>query len=280
MKSKKIDNKKQVIIFTDLDGTLLDHQTYDYTPALPAINQVLELKIPLILASSKTADEIAALQMTLGIQEPAITENGSGLWIPDGYFPENKNNSIPSISYNNILEILSDIPSDLRAQFQGFCDWTVEQVAEKTGLEYNAAAKAKNRHWSIPGIWSGDEKNFHIFCNLLRNSNLQVTKGGRFIHIMADKSKGDMLNWLTNRFKEKYPLREITSVALGDAPNDRSMLEAADFAFIIPNALGTELNLRKEKTKGHVRYASQAGPFGWNESVMWFLNNHVTNDQA
>jgi len=36
---------KQPLIFTDLDGTLLDHETYSFGPALPALNLIKEKRI-------------------------------------------------------------------------------------------------------------------------------------------------------------------------------------------------------------------------------------------
>lgn len=49
------------LIFTDLDGTLLGHDTYTYTENLELIRQ-LKRRYPIILCSSKTALEIKDLQ--------------------------------------------------------------------------------------------------------------------------------------------------------------------------------------------------------------------------
>lgn len=43
-----------LILFSDLDGTLLDHDTYDWSPAQPALKQLAALEVPLVLTSSKT----------------------------------------------------------------------------------------------------------------------------------------------------------------------------------------------------------------------------------
>ena len=37
------------IVVTDLDGTLLDHKTYEYTPASDAIKELEKHDIPIIL---------------------------------------------------------------------------------------------------------------------------------------------------------------------------------------------------------------------------------------
>ena len=51
-------------IFTDLDGTLLDHDTYSWAPAAPAIERIKKLGIPLIAISSKTLAELSHLNAT------------------------------------------------------------------------------------------------------------------------------------------------------------------------------------------------------------------------
>ncbi|MDP2876998.1 MAG: HAD-IIB family hydrolase, partial [Holophaga sp.] len=64
------------ILFTDLDGTLLDESTYAFEPALPAIRALQERGIPIVFCTSKTFAETVALQEVLGITDPFIVENG------------------------------------------------------------------------------------------------------------------------------------------------------------------------------------------------------------
>ena len=91
----------QPVFFTDLDGTLLDHATYDFSPALPALSALKERKIPLILASSKTGSEITELRSLLGLNQwPAIIENGAGELAPDSSAPTD------SGSYQKLRQIL------------------------------------------------------------------------------------------------------------------------------------------------------------------------------
>ena len=77
----------RVVIFSDLDGTLLDHQTYSSDPADRAIARLIAEEVPLVLCSSKTRAEIEAIRSRLGVGHPFIVENGGALFIPAGYFP-------------------------------------------------------------------------------------------------------------------------------------------------------------------------------------------------
>ena len=286
MHTKKNNNLEErskvlkLLIFTDLDGTLLDHQTYSYDPALPALKELSEQCVPVIFTSSKTEAEISSLQQEIGIKAPAITENGGGVSIPEDYFSKEQLEVLPGKSHDFILSCLDGLPGELRAYFEGFCDWDVEQVAEKTGLNIASALLAKDRQWSVPGLWSGDERGFLEFTKLLEAKGLQVTKGGRFIHIMGRTSKGKMLNWLVAQYSQKYPKNKVISVALGDAPNDKTMLEEADYSFIIPNVSGNTVILDNEKVKGHVRDARYAGPEGWNDSILSLLKELKIEDQG
>jgi len=70
------------LIFTDLDGTLLDHDTYGWEEALPALDLCRRLGVPVILVSSKTRAEMDVLQNRLGLSAPFISENGGGIFFP------------------------------------------------------------------------------------------------------------------------------------------------------------------------------------------------------
>jgi mannosyl-3-phosphoglycerate phosphatase len=76
----------KVIIFTDLDGTLLDYDTYSFEKALPALQLLRERDIPLIISSSKTAKEVVFYREQLENDHPFISENGGGIFIPKDYF--------------------------------------------------------------------------------------------------------------------------------------------------------------------------------------------------
>ncbi len=75
------------VIFTDLDGTLLDRVTYSYDKTLLTIAYLREKGIPLVFCSAKTRAEQEWYQEKLGIRAPFIVENGGAIFIPQGYFP-------------------------------------------------------------------------------------------------------------------------------------------------------------------------------------------------
>ena len=72
------------IVFTDLDGTLLDHETYDHSPAQPALAALAARDIPVIPVTSKTSDELRPLMADIGLAGGFIAENGAVISDADG----------------------------------------------------------------------------------------------------------------------------------------------------------------------------------------------------
>ncbi|CAI2531932.1 Putative mannosyl-3-phosphoglycerate phosphatase [Serratia ficaria] len=77
---------QHLLIFTDLDGSLLDHDSYSWRAAQPWLDRLAAAQTPLIIATSKTAAEVAPLRQRLGLQQqPFIAENGAQTVFPAGW---------------------------------------------------------------------------------------------------------------------------------------------------------------------------------------------------
>ncbi|MCB1388975.1 MAG: HAD-IIB family hydrolase [Rhodobacteraceae bacterium] len=236
----------RLLIFTDLDGTLLDHETYDFAPALPMLDRLAAMGVPVIAASSKTAAEIAGWQERLGLSRwPAIVENGAAL--ADGAFDD--------AGYRRLRLAVAA----LGAPFRGFGDMTVQEVAEVTGLGPEAAALARKRAYSEPGIWRGTDAALERFLSALSARGISARRGGRFLTLSWGGSKAGRMAELVAR------LRPEVTVALGDAPNDAEMLAAADWAVVVRNEHGPGVAPLPDETR--VIRTRAPGPNGWREGL-------------
>jgi mannosyl-3-phosphoglycerate phosphatase len=256
-----------LIVFSDLDGTLLDHETYGFEPARPALDRLRALSVPLILASSKTALESAALRKSLGFEHcPAIVENGAGL-LPVGPFrPENAS----AATYTTLRAALDRLPAHLRTGFSGFGDWTAAGIAQRTGLSLQAARLARARQFSEPGIWSGSARDLEAFLAELGSMGITARHGGRFLTLSFGGTKADRMDEIIALYRSPggpFP----RTLALGDAPNDIEMLERADAGVIIANPAGTPILRLAGEDRGTIVRSSLPGPAGWNEAVARFL---------
>jgi len=245
-----------LLVFTDLDGTLLDHHDYSHAAAEPALDRLRAARVPVILASSKTAAEIAPLRSELRLDaHPAIVENGAGILEPGAAAPETGGR------YGELRAALARLPAPMRAQFQGFGDWDTAEIARQTGLPETEAALAAKRLHSEPGHWSGDAAGKAAFIEALRVAGVAAREGGRFLTLSFGGTKAGQMAEIAAR----YPTPFV--VALGDAPNDREMLEQADLGFVIANPHRAPLPPLAGEDKGRIIRIDAPGPKGWNAAM-------------
>lgn len=250
----------RLIVFTDLDGTLLDHASYSHAAADPALKALSDRDIPLILASSKTAAEIAPLHRDLGLGDlPMIVENGAARVDPSAGVEADRS------AYLRLRAALDALPQILRHPYTGFGDLSDDEVAEITGLSPDNAALARKRAYTEPGLWSGDEPTLERFLAALSESGIIARRGGRFLTLSFGGTKAGQMQTIMQA------LGRDTAIALGDAPNDVEMIEQAAYGVIVRNDHGADIPpLPGEKT-GRIRRTSQPGPLGWNAAVLEIL---------
>lgn len=251
-----------LLVFTDLDGTLLD-DAYRFDEAKSALARLAEQHIPLILATSKTRAELAALTAQLPGVPGLIFENGAGITCPG---PEGPQTTLFGPGYAALLAILNSL-GPVAAPFEGFAALGAARVEALTGLAPDAVTLAMAREASEPGLFHGDEKALERFRNALAPHGLRAVHGGRFLHVMPQRDKVDGLHALASLLAPGTP-----TLALGDGENDRAMLEAATSAIVMPRKDGTRLALKR--TKG-VSIAPAPGPEGWGPAVLAHLRAHA-----
>lgn len=249
----------KLVVFTDLDGTLLDHDTYHWDAAKPALDRLVRLGSSVVLASSKTAAEVLVLQERMALSgQPALVENGAGLIGLDG-----AHGAGTYVALRRTLELL---PANLRARFTGFGDMAAEDVSSLTRLSPEGAARAKARDFSEPGLWTGDAEGLEAFTTALEQHGVFAQRGGRFLTLSFGRKKADAMAEVTRS------LQPDVTLALGDAPNDISMLEQADFGVIVANPHHAPLPQLCGETEGRIIRTQEPGPFGWNVAVNAFLD--------
>lgn len=249
-----------LLVFTDLDGTLLDHHDYRFDAAKPALAALRARNVPVVLASSKTAAEIAPLHVELDLGDaPAIVENGAATIQPGTDASEDRS------EYHALRQCLTDLPPQLRQAFRGFGDMSVADIVDVTGLEPAQASLARQRQFSEPGLWTGTEEERHDFEAALAEMGVTARSGGRFLALSFGGTKAQQMDGIIARFA---PLRTI---ALGDAPNDVEMLKHADFGVIIRNDHGPGFPHLNAENTGQIRRTTACGPEGWNQAILDIL---------
>jgi mannosyl-3-phosphoglycerate phosphatase family protein len=269
----------ELVIYTDLDGSLLDHDSYSHTPADVLLAELETHGIPVILASSKTYAEQVSLRKELGNQHPFMVENGAAVYMPVDYFAIQPPGTIRQNGYwvkrfslprAHWLEILAAVAAEFGGDFTRFTDMDTLRIASLTGLSIDAAARAARREFGEPVHWTGSDQARAMFIQALQQKGAHVLQGGRFLHVSGDCDKGSAMQWLQSQFGRQFDGNIPPSLAVGDSQNDAAMLEAADYALVIhsPSAAAPSLS-----RSGRILHSRIPGPAGWDEGVRRILHS-------
>ena len=266
-----------IVIFTDLDGSLLNHEDYSYSDAVESLEKIKKLKIPLIFTTSKTRIEVELLQEEIGIKEPFIIENGAAIFFPLGYrnfrinapVKDNYQVIILGETYQKIREFFNKVKNEFG--LKGFGDMSVEEIAALTDLPLEKAKLAKQREFTEPFITEKPQL-LPQLEKLAEKNGLKITKGGRFYHLIGkNQDKGKAVKITSDIFKEN--IGDITTIGIGDSKNDIPMLENVDIPVLIPkiNNRYEDVNLK------NLIKAPYPGSKGWN-AVVGRLIDELTPD--
>jgi len=219
-----------LLVFTDLDGSLMDHDTYSIEAARPSVDELIRREFPLVLNSSKTRQEILSIQDALQLNSAFVCENGAALQLP-GTAAHATKSVVFGPRRTEWLAAVHSLRSQLGVKFAGFADWTIQEIAALTGLSASQAERASAREYSEPILWHDTTRAKTEFTQQLATLGLQLLEGGRFFSIQGKFDKSDAIRHLIAH--QKYSSNRIISVGLGDSPNDIAMLECVDVAVVI-----------------------------------------------
>jgi mannosyl-3-phosphoglycerate phosphatase len=229
------------LVFTDLDGTLLDSRTYSYEKSLAAINRLKESGTPVVFCSAKTRAEQQIYRRELGLSHPFIVENGGAIFIPRSYFPfrfdyhravEDLLAIELAIPYRRVRELLADIGEQNDLHFRGFGDMAAAEVAEITGLNMESAQLARQREYDEPVEFrpSGD-MDLSRFLTQLGEAGLSWSHGGRLYHVKGGGDKGKAVEILSGLYRKMWG--QVATIGLGNGLNDLSMLAQVDRPILV-----------------------------------------------
>jgi len=265
----------RLLIFTDLDGTLLDHATYAWAAAQPALDRLRSNQVPLIFCSSKTRAEIEPLREALENRHPFIVENGGAILIPAGYFtvPLPPHRTIgghlaieSGAPYPVLRRTLGEIAAAADVTVRGYGDLTVKDVAALTGLSIEDAARAKARDYDEPFTIEGTPADRARVLDLIEARGLRWTRGGRFHHLTGPHDKGGAVRQLSELYRQQYG--RMLTAGIGDSLNDLPMLGAVDRPILVRRPDG---GYDPDVALPGLEFANGIGPAGWNAAITALL---------
>lgn len=264
-----------MIIFTDLDGSLLDREDYSYKDAEPALELLKVKGIPLIFCSSKTLLEQEVLRKEMGLDHPFIVEDGGATFIGKDYFRSQYSyqrilNSYHVIEYGmpykEIRRVLKLVAHETRLKLTGYGDMSVDEVAAKTGLTREAAERARRRQYQETIVSDLSAEGLKCLNEALARYGLTLSRGTRFFGVMGSNDKGEAAAVLIDLYRRECG--QILTVGFGDSKNDASLFSVVDQSFLVqkPDATWEDIDNPNLIRVGGV------GPVGWNRGIIKMLS--------
>ncbi len=268
--------RASLVIFTDLDATLLDEETFCHKAAAPALQELRLAGASLILCTGRTRAEVEPLHRELGLSAPFVFENGGGIVVPArarGWrVPLRVRGGGPLVipvgtPHPALVAALRDISAETGWRLVGFSDLKIEEVADRAGMPPAAASLAAAREFDEPFVIEGVDPGAAVEAQIAvaraaERRGLRVTRGGRFHHLTGPVDKGKAVRQLLGLHDGPS-----FSLALGDSANDLTMLQAVDRPVIVPRPDGS-LSEVLLGALPHARRAPFPGPRGWNATVL------------
>ncbi|GAB5562542.1 MAG: mannosyl-3-phosphoglycerate phosphatase-related protein [Synoicihabitans sp.] len=261
------------LIFTDLDGTLLDWNTYSPAIARPSLLRLRELGVPVVFCSSKTATEQRALRQSLGIKSiPSIVENGAAVIVPDAAglatldWPPapgepGRRVKVLGMPGEDVQHRLDQVQQRTGHKLRAYRHITDAELSALTGLDEVSAGRARMREYSetvveqFPdGVWDELQVEFDA-------EGLECRHGGRFHTVTgAGTDKGGAVRLISDLYRAAYG-RPITTFGLGDSANDTPLLAAVDHPFLVAREDGSWADIAMP----NLTRVPGRGPTGWVE---------------
>jgi len=252
------------VIFTDLDGTLLD-ENYSFEDAREVVEELKKRKIPLIFCSAKTKVEQEYFLKLMKIAHPFIVEDGSAIFVPRGYFKRvfgkvkgEYEVRILGVKRGEIIEEIQKI-EERGLKIKGFFNMSDVEVARLTGLNKEMAKKAMERGFSEIVVEADEEA-----IEMLKK-RFNVTLGGRFLHIYGKGAdKGKAVKILVEFFKEEH--KGVKTIGIGNSYTDEPMLKNVDLPILVRNQNGWA----EIKVEG-LKLVDEIGPRGFAKAINDFI---------
>ncbi len=276
----KAAHRRRQVVFTDLDGTLLERETYSWEAARSAIEQLGKRGVPWIVVTSKTRGEVEWWRKRMGNSHPFVVENGAAAFVPSGYFPfpvptakQRDNYEVLEwgTGYGELVSALQTASRRSRCRVRGFHEMGAAEVSCSCNLPLEQAALAKRREYDEP-FRVLDLSRATQLLEAIENRGLRWTRGGRFYHITGANDKAVAVTALQRLYERAYG--PVETIGLGDAANDTAFLNVVDVPVLI-RSRGSHY-LKAVVPRGII--TKQSGPAGWNEMLSQLIGRRAVPD--
>ena len=255
-----------VVIFTDLDGSLLHRDTFKFDSIKDYIKSLINNGIIIIPNSSKTEKEIEKFNEELGVELPYISENGSairGLNLINQNFP---NEIILSRKKEELLKIFNEkTPERLLNKCVQISKLSKKEQEKIFGQKGDKLKDVLKRKYTLPILFNGNNTEKNKLIKILNFNSLTLQEGGRVLNLCDNINKIKSMNRVIKILKKTED--KIKTIAVGDNYNDLEMLKNSDLPCLVFN---DQFKLDKINIDNLI-FSNKPSPEGWADVIKMAL---------
>ena len=258
--------KFTILIFTDLDGSLLHRDTFKFDTIKLYIRSLVNSGIIIIPNSSKTEKEIEKFNEELGVELPYISENGSsihGLNLINKNFP---NKIILSREKEELLKIFNlKVPEKIKNKCLLISKLNKKKQEEIFGQKDDKLKNVLSRNYTLPLLFIGKKTEKNKLLKILNDNSLTLQDGGRVSNLCDKVNKVKSMNKVIKILKKTED--KIKTIAVGDNYNDLEMLKNCDVPCLVFN---DQFKLDKINID-NIIFSNNPSPEGWADVIKMAL---------
>ena len=255
-----------VVIFTDLDGSLLHRDTFKFDSIKDYIKSLVSKGVIIIPNSSKTEKEIEKFNEELGLNLPYISENGSsihGLNLITSNFPDKL---VLSREKEELLKIYENkVPEKLKEKCFQISKMSKKEKENILGQKDEKLKDALNRKYTLPFLFKGDKNEKYRLIKILNSNSLTLQEGGRVYNLCDNINKVKSMNRVIKILKKTED--KIKTIAVGDNFNDLEMLRNCDIPCLVFN---DQFKLDQININNLI-FSNKPSPEGWADVIKMAL---------
>lgn len=271
-----------LVVFANLDSVLFERGIGPADPARHAITALAVHHVPLVLCSSRTRAEIELVQQKLGLPHPFISENGSAVYVPPGYFPQAPASAVvrsgyhvieTGIPYRDVVSTLHRLARQLHVGIESFSQMSVEEVSRAYGLSLLDARLAKLRDHAEPFRFTdATPKARARLLHALSSVGFQCLDDGRFYHALARVDVAARVRLLKSLYTDSRP---VVVAGVSDRLDDLPILQQMDVSVVVQGGRATAELFRALPHTSLTRMTEQAG---WTEAMNSLVHRYIARN--
>ena len=245
----------RAVVFTSVDGTLLDARTFEPGPSRAAVRRLLAADVPVIPMTVMTLDEMAPIGAELGLRHAMVIEAGGAIARWRGEAWEIEPCGPPAEA---LLDVVLEIERRSGANLLVYSALPEDDAARLSGRSGPMLQASTHRCFSEPFVIESGE--LEEVTRAAAEIGFSIRRGRRFFHLCRACHEGGAFA----RLREE--LQCDVAIGVGGAAIDAPFLERTDIPIVIPGPDGHP-DPELLASVPDARIAPAHGPRGWAAAV-------------